>query len=102
MERSNDRNRPAITGRGEGGGAGAVSLCWNASTTSGLPRTTQAQMPKTTPIGQASDHGTMAAMAAVATSGNQRSRRIMTPPIIIKMDSGMTSTAAEVTVGQNQ
>ena len=59
-------------------------------------------MPKIRPTTQAADQGTMATIAAVATSGNARSRRIRTAAVIIKADSGTISTAAQITVGQNQ
>src|SRR5262249_61842736 len=104
MERSSDRNRPAIAAPAAGMAAGAAwaRLGWNASTTSGFPKIMHVQIPKTSPISQPADQGTMARMAAVATSGYQRSRRIMTAPVMIRADSGTSSDPARITVGQNE
>src|SRR5215831_13429672 len=104
MERSSDRNRPAIAAPGEGGGAGAGSprLGWNPSTTSGLPRITQVQMPKTRPIGQAHDQGTMARIADVAARGYQRSRRIVTALDMSTVDTGTIRKANRVRLSQRK
>src|SRR5262245_53595443 len=90
MERSRDRNRPAIAAGGAGGAAPAAwaHLGWNASTTSGLPRILQVQMPKTRPIGQPGDQGIMARIADVADSGYPRSRRIITALVMSMADTG--------------
>ena len=90
-EWTRDRNRPATKPLGFGvvarADAAPRSALQNASTTAGLPSTTQAQMPNGRLSSQAGDQGIIATIEAVADSRYKRSLSIFHPPPISTPDT---------------